>query len=142
MNTALQITFAILAFFQINYSSNNLSGTLNNSGNPIKDVDVALKKVPGGEILNQIKTNNEGGFNLDGIQTGNYQLFFNKISLSKKGNITGQIKLNNNGKCCYKTILKNKAGESLQESETDENGNYRFKDVDAGMYQVIVNIKI
>jgi hypothetical protein len=128
--------------FQINFSSNSLSGTLKNSGNPIKDVDVVLKKVPGGEVVKQSKTNNEGGFSLDAIQSGNYQLTFNKISLAKKGNISGQIKLNNNGKCCYKTILKNKAGESLQESETDENGNYRFKDVDAGMYQVIVNIKI
>ncbi|EWX46434.1 SdrD B-like domain-containing protein, partial [Staphylococcus aureus] len=102
------------------YDSNK-DGKQDSTEKGIKDVKVILLNEKG-EVIGTTKTDENGKYRFDNLDSGKYKVIFEKpAGLTQTGtNTTEDVKV----------ILLNEKGEVIGTTKTDENGKYRFDNLD------------
>lgn len=138
----LIVLFGIISLFAfIAAEKAKIKGSLSVSERPIRDIDVTLKKMPAGEVVQVQKTDQRGSFFFENIEAGNYQLEFKNLEVTSpldviKGRITKEKTFRSN----LEVLLLNDFGQLIATTTTDPRGEFSFRSIEAGTYTVQINV--
>ncbi len=141
MKKLISLILITLAFTAFAIAAYTLSGKIAVGKKPIKDVDVILKKVPGGEIVHKTKTGETGDFEITGLQTGMYTLEIPNIQVEKENEtITGRTVLKEKeNQAEFVARLTNPEGTVIFEAQLNDKGVYRFEGISVGTWSLSID---
>jgi len=119
----------------------SIKGNVSTPSKVIKDVDVTLKKVPGGEIVDNTTTNESGNYNLTGNDPGVHEVEINSILLDAGVNILrGRISVDSDPGIGLEVRCFDSGNNMLGSTFTDNRGGFNFDYLPDGEIKTVVTL--
>jgi len=117
-----------------------IKGSISVSERPIRDIDVSLKKMPAGEIVQTQKTDQKGVFFFENIDPGSYQIEIKGVTVNASSDeIKGRISKDKTLRANLEVLLMNDIGQLITTTTSDAKGEFFFSNIDAGNYTIYIN---